>query len=171
MHGGRGPGARGNARRRLGGRVVGAQSMADRAQAAADGIRAGLNGHGHEHDVTDVTDVTEPIGNEGSTLLADVEAFLKTYVAYPSDHSRVAHTLWIAHTHAMDAWDSTPRLAFLSPEPGSGKTRALEASELLVPRPVEAINVTAAYLFRKVDDEDGATTVLFDEVDTVFGPK
>jgi hypothetical protein len=136
-----------------------------------DALRASLNGHGHEHDVTDVTDVTEPMGNEGSTLLGDVESFLKTYVAYPSEHTRVAHTLWIAHTHAMDAWDSTPRLAFLSPEPGSGKTRALEASELLVPRPVEAINVTAAYLFRKVDDEDGAPTVLFDEIDTVFGPK
>ena len=35
----------------------------------------------------------------------------------------------------MDEWESTPRLAFLSPEPGSGKTRALEISETLVPRP------------------------------------
>jgi hypothetical protein len=71
----------------------------------------------------------------------------------------------------MDAWDSTPRLAFLSPEPASGKTRCLEVSELLVPRPVEAINVTPAYLFRKVGSEDGLPTILFDEVDTVFGTK
>ena len=79
--------------------------------------------------------------------------------------------LWIAHTHLMDAWESTPRIAFLSPEPGSGKTRALEITELLVPRPVEAVNVTPAYLFRKVGDEDGPPTILFDEIDTVFGPK
>jgi hypothetical protein len=84
---------------------------------------------------------------------------------------QVAHVLWIAHTHLMDVWESTPRIAFLSPEPGSGKTRALEASELLVPRPVDAINVTPAYLFRKVSDPDGTPTILFDEIDTIFGPK
>ena len=73
--------------------------------------------------------------------------------------------------HAFDGrWESTPRLAFLSPEPASGKTRALEASEPLVPRPVEAVNVSPAYLFRKVGT-DGRPTILFDEIDTVFGPK
>ena len=85
---------------------------------------------------------------------------------------RVSRTLcWIAHTHAMDAFESTRRLAFLSPEPGSGKTRALEVTEPLVPRPIEAVNVTPAYLFRKVADEGGPPTILFDEIDTVFGPK
>jgi hypothetical protein len=71
----------------------------------------------------------------------------------------------------MDAWDSTPRIAFLSPEPGSGKSRALEVTELLVPRPVEAVNVTPAYLFRKVGGDEGRPTILYDEIDTVFGPK
>jgi len=104
-------------------------------------------------------------------LLEDVYSFLGRFVAYPSDHARVAHTLWIAHTHLMDCWDSTPRIAFLSPEPASGKTRALEVSELLVPRPVEAVNVSPAYLFRKVASEQGRPTILFDEIDTVFGPK
>ena len=108
---------------------------------------------------------------DGAELLADVHKFLGRFVAYPSDHAHVAHTLWIAHAHAMEAWDSTPRIAFLSPEPGSGKTRALEVSELLVPNPVEAVNVTPAYLFRKVGAEEGPPTILYDEIDTVFGPK
>ena len=103
--------------------------------------------------------------------LGEVEAFLARFVAYPNPESRLAHALWIAHTHLMGVWESTPRIAFLSPEPGSGKTRALEVSELLVPRPVEAINATPAYLFRKVSDPDGLPTILFDEIDTVFGPK
>jgi hypothetical protein len=103
--------------------------------------------------------------------LDDVYAFLGRFIAYPSVHTHVAHTLWIAHAHVMDVWESTPRLAFLSPEPGSGKTRALEISELLVPRPVEAVNVTPAYLFRKVGAEEGRPTILYDEIDTVFGPK
>lgn len=103
--------------------------------------------------------------------LDEVFAFLGRFVAYPSPHAHVAHVLWIAHTHLMDAWESTPRLAFLSPEPASGKTRALEVTELLVPIPVEAVNVTPAYLFRKVGHEDGRPTILYDEIDTVFGPK
>ena len=70
----------------------------------------------------------------------------------------------------MDRWESTPRLAFLSAEPASGKTRALEITELLVPNPVTAVNVSPAYLFRKVGSEEGVT-LLYDEIDTVFGPK
>jgi len=109
---------------------------------------------------------------ESATVLNAVYAFLGRFVAYPSEHAQIAHVLWIAHTHLMDAWESTPRLAFLSPEPASGKTRALEISELLVPNAVEAINVTPAYLFRKVGDEErGPPTILYDEIDTVFGPK
>lgn len=111
-----------------------------------------------------------PVQVDGAALLEDVLQFLHRFVAYPNEHAAVAHALWIAHTHAMDAWESTPRIAFLSPEPGSGKSRALEVSELLVPRPVEAVNVTPAYLFRKVGSEEGRPTILFDEIDTVFGP-
>ena len=107
----------------------------------------------------------------GAKLLTDVEQFLARFVAYPSEDCRVAHVLWAAHTHAMGVWDSTPRIAFLSPEPGSGKTRALEITETLVPRPIEAINATPAYLFRKVSSPDGLPTILYDEIDTLFGPK
>lgn len=121
-------------------------------------------------DVAAVADVAESPGGEGSPLAA-VEAFLGRFVAYPSDHARVAATLWAAHAHLMDAWESTPRLAHLSPEPGSGKTRALEVLDLLVPRPLHAVNATPAALFRKVGQEDGLPTVLFDEIDTIFGPK
>lgn len=117
--------------------------------------------------VTGVTDVTET----GASRLTEIEDFLSRFVVYPDEHCRVAHTLWIAHTHLMDCWDSTPRIAFLSPEPGSGKSRALEVTEPLVPRPVHAVNTTPAYLFRKVSDPDGRPTILYDEIDTVFGPR
>lgn len=110
-------------------------------------------------------------GETGADLLDDVETFLGRFVVYPSEAARVAHVLWVAHTWFMDQWDSTPRIAFLSPEPGSGKSRALEVMEPLVPRPVHAVNVSASYLFRKVSDADGAPTILYDEVDTVFGPR
>jgi hypothetical protein len=108
---------------------------------------------------------------DAAKLLYEVMAYTGRFVAYPSPHAHLAHVLWIAHTHVMDAWDSTPRIAFISPEPGSGKSRALEVTEPLVPRPVEAVNVTPAYLFRKVGAQEGRPTVLYDEIDTVFGPK
>lgn len=113
----------------------------------------------------------QEIAVTSSRMLDEIETYLDRFISYPSEAARIAHTLWIAHTHLMDAWESTPRLAFLSPEPGSGKSRALEVMEPLVPRPVCAVNVTPAYLFRKVADEDGAPTILYDEIDTVFGPK
>lgn len=104
-------------------------------------------------------------------ILDRVEAYLDRFVAYPSEAAKVAHVLWIVHTHLMDEWESTPRIAFLSPEPASGKSRALEITETLVPRPVESVNATPAYLFRKVSDPDGLPTILYDEIDTIFGPK
>ena len=106
----------------------------------------------------------------GERMIEAAFAFIGQFVAYPSEYARVAHALWCVHTHLMDRCRSTPRLAFLSAEPASGKTRALEITELLVPSPVTAINVTPSYLFRKVGGEEGAT-ILYDEIDTVFGPK
>ena len=111
------------------------------------------------------------IPTDGAELFDDIEQYLSRFVAYPSEDARVAHTLWIVHTHCMDEWESTPRIAFLSPEPASGKTRAMEITETLVPHPVEAVNTTPAYLFRKVSDPDGLPTILYDEIDTLFGPR
>ena len=107
----------------------------------------------------------------GAVLLDEVQSFLCRFVSYPSEHASAAHTLWIAHTHLMGAWESTARLSFLSPEPGSGKTRALEVTEPLVPRPVHATNVSPAYLYRKCGSDEGPPTILFDEIDAIFGPK
>jgi Protein of unknown function (DUF3631) len=109
---------------------------------------------------------SEDMSGADPELLPDVYNFTGRFIAYPSEHAHIAHVLWIVHTHLMDAWESTPRMAFLSPEPSSGKTRAL-----LVPNPVEAVNVTPAYLFRKVGADEGKPTILYDEIDTVFGPK
>ena len=42
---------------------------------------------------------------------------------------------------------------------------------MLVADPVAAVNVTPAYMFRKCGSEDGPPTILFDEIDTVFGAR
>ncbi len=54
---------------------------------------------------------------EGEAVLNAVFDYLARFVSYPSEHAHVAHALWNAHAHVMGAWESTPRIAFLSPEP------------------------------------------------------
>lgn len=120
--------------------------------------------------VTAVTEVTD-IQTQAGALLDEVKAYLEQFIAYPDDHASVAHTLWIVHAHLPDAFDNTPRLAVLSPEPGSGKSRLLELTECLVPRPVLSVNASVAYVFRKISDPAGLPCLLMDEVDAVFSAK
>ncbi|MFF2805755.1 DUF3631 domain-containing protein [Streptomyces sp. NPDC058000] len=109
---------------------------------------------------------------DGAALLDEVEAFHRRFNAFPHEAAYVAVVLWDAHAHLLDCFESTPRLAFLSPEPGSGKSRALEIVETLVPNPMAAVDASAAALFRAVSGGDGKRpTILFDEIDTIFGPK
>ncbi|MFA0845927.1 DNA primase, partial [Streptomyces rochei] len=108
---------------------------------------------------------------DGAALLDEVEAFHRRFNVFPHEAAYIAVALWDAHAHLLDCFDSTPRLAFLSPEPGSGKSRALEVVETLVPQPMTAVNASAAALFRSVSNPNGRPTILFDEIDTIFGPK
>ncbi|GAA2763665.1 DUF3631 domain-containing protein [Streptomyces paradoxus] len=108
---------------------------------------------------------------DGAALLDEVEAFHRRFNVFPTEAAYVAVTLWDAHAHLLDCFDSTPRLAFLSPEPGSGKSRALEIVETLTPRAEATVNASPNALFRLVDAAEGRPTLLFDEIDTVFGPK
>jgi len=121
--------------------------------------------------VTGVTEVTDSQHKESANfalVLDDVQRFLGRFIAYPSQETATAHTLWIAHAHLIEAFENSPRLAFLSPEPGSGKSRAMELTEALVPRPVLSVNSTVAYVFRKISDDAGLPTLLMDEIDAVF---
>ncbi|MEU9605054.1 DUF3631 domain-containing protein [Streptomyces sp. NPDC048057] len=108
---------------------------------------------------------------DGAALLDEIEQFHRRFNAFPSDDAFTAVVLWDAHTHLLDAFESTPRLAFLSPEPGSGKTRALEIIQTLVTRPMITTDVSPAALFRSVSDTEARPVVLLDEIDTVFGPR
>jgi hypothetical protein len=110
------------------------------------------------------------MSENGAALLDEVEAFHRRFNVFPLEAAYVAVTLWDAHAHLIEAFDSTPRIAFLSPEPGSGKSRALEVIETLVPNRMMAANATANAMFRAVSATETRPTILFDEVDAIFGP-
>lgn len=101
-----------------------------------------------------------------TTLLNDVERFIRRFVVVTDDQSAVL-TLWVLHAHALDAFDCTPYLQVTSATKGAGKTRLLEVFELLVPQPWLTGRTSAAALTRKVNGE--SPTLLLDESDTAFG--
>ncbi len=99
-------------------------------------------------------------------LLDGIAAFLNRYVVFASDAQLIAIVLWIAHTHAIDAFDVSPYLAITSAEKGCGKTRLLELIEMFVARPWRIVSPTDAVLFRKVTRDH--PTLLLDEGDATF---
>jgi hypothetical protein len=76
-----------------------------------------------------------------------------------------AVTLWAARTHAVDGFDSTPRLALLS-RSRDAESRTIEVLELFVRDPLAVRSVTSAVLARTIADH--RTTVLLDEADAIF---
>jgi hypothetical protein len=118
----------------------------------------------HERTVDVAAGLIRPLAD----VLADVEAFVRRFVVV-TDAQAIALALWVAHTHAVDAAETTPYLAVTSAEKRSGKTRLLEVLELLVRAPVRASNMSDAVLFRLL--AESTRTLLLDETDAVFAPK
>lgn len=107
--------------------------------------------------------------DQTADLLEGVDELLARFVAFPSEHDRHAVAAWVLHCWTLGAFDSTPRLAALSPEKGSGKTRLLEVLDLVVPNAKHVVNMSAAVLFRLVGEEGASVTLLMDEADTYLG--
>lgn len=103
---------------------------------------------------------------EGASTLNAVREFVRRFCAFPGAAELDAVTLWAAHTHMVEHFHTTPRLAVLSPEPASGKTRVLEILHLLVPEPMFSLSASPAAVFRTLAERQ--ITLLFDEVDTIW---
>jgi hypothetical protein len=100
-----------------------------------------------------------------SALLDNIQAMLRRYVVL-NEHQQTTVTLWTAHTHAIDAAESTPYLNISSAMKGSGKTRMLEVLEPIVARAWLTGRTSASALVRKVDRDH--PTLLLDESDATF---
>jgi len=111
----------------------------------------------------EVVEPVEPV--VFAELLAETRDFVRKYVVVSEDQL-AALVLWVAHSHAFAAAQTTPYIAITSAEPGSGKTRLLETLSPIVRAPWMAARISAAALVRKVDKD--APTLLFDELDATF---
>jgi hypothetical protein len=101
----------------------------------------------------------------GNDLLNRVSAFIRRFVAL-SDEQTTMIALWVAHTHALQAAETTPYLNITSAEKQCGKTRLLEVLRLLVANPWLTGRASAAALVRKIDAH--CPTLLLDESDAAF---
>jgi Protein of unknown function (DUF3631) len=104
-----------------------------------------------------------------NTILNEIYDYVGRFVAFPDEKSRIAHTLWIAHTYLMDAFYTTPRLHVTSAERRCGKTTLLNITNLLVYKPVSLLSPSPASLYVLIQYEH--PTLLVDEVDTLFARK
>lgn len=105
-----------------------------------------------------------PIG----TLLDELVGLIRRYVVL-TEQQADALVLWVAHTHAIDAAETTPYIQVTSAEKRSGKSRLLEVLELVVARPLSVVNISKPALFRSIRDD--RPTLLLDEYDALFGSR
>jgi hypothetical protein len=101
-------------------------------------------------------------------MLDDVVSFLRRFVVM-SDAQAAVVALWVAHSYAIDSFETTAYLHITSPTKRAGKSRLLDVLEALTRKPLRAAGATEAALFRAISDR--TPTLLFDEVDAIFGAK
>src|SRR5437016_12829440 len=111
------------------------------------------------YDPHEIETTTAPLP-DGAEILDDVRAFLCRFVAFSEPEQADAVALWVAHTHAFEAAEATPRLSIRSVEKQSGKTRLLELLDLLVREPLSVASISASAMFRLI--AEGPVTLLID---------
>jgi putative DNA primase/helicase len=102
---------------------------------------------------------------DGVALLDDLADALKRYIILTAEQAH-AVALWIAFTHAFDAFEVSPRLVVKSVQKRSGKTRLLTVLDRLVAKPRPLSGITSAALLRVI--EIHRPTLLIDETDALM---
>jgi hypothetical protein len=104
---------------------------------------------------------------DGAALLDEAAGFMARFAILPSPAALDAAVLWAAHTHTVNAFNVSPRLAVLSDLPASGQTRVVELTGLLSHDPCQEVDITGPALVAMIAQRQ--PTVLLDETDTIFG--
>jgi hypothetical protein len=87
-----------------------------------------------------------------------------------AEEERWAYALWALHTYIYNRYNKTPRLAILSPVAGCGKTELMKLTEQLVNNPSPVfVNVSAALVYRLIDEAIVPLTLMLDEGDNLGG--
>lgn len=108
-------------------------------------------------------------------ILDDVYDYVGRFIAYPSEHAKVADVAWIAHTYLTKQFEelgyTTPRLLIISPAKRSGKSRFIDITALLVQSPDSMISPSPASLYTSIECSEVIPTLLIDEVGRILERK
>lgn len=107
-----------------------------------------------------------PNAVNGPSMIEALIVRLTEHIVMTS-HELLALALWILFTHTLDAARVCPILSVRSPVKRCGKTSLMTLLAGLVANPYAASNVTAAVLYRMIDQN--RPTLLLDESDTYLG--
>jgi hypothetical protein len=103
-----------------------------------------------------------------AALLDEIVSIYQRFVILP-DHAAEALALWAIHSYVFEHGEISPILALISPEKRCGKSTTLHLADNLTRRALVTSNVTAAALFRVI--EDFKPTLLIDEFDSISNPE
>ena len=112
-------------------------------------------------------EVRELVDNPAS-LAEGLLDYVQGFVIFQSFAQAVVIVLWVMHTWAFEAADTTPYMIVTSPQKRSGKTRLQEVVEGLVRNPIRTADASVAFIVRRIE-RVGTVTLLYDEADTVKG--
>lgn len=102
---------------------------------------------------------------EGSKILDEAVSFIQRFSVLPSEATAHTIAVWAAHSHAYKAFERSPRLAFLSDLPASGKTLTMTLTGLLSLNAKTMSDHTPA---RFALAATLGRTLALDETDTIF---
>jgi putative DNA primase/helicase len=100
---------------------------------------------------------------DGAALLDSLRQIFRRYIVLPKG-ADIALPLWVLHAWTMNAGEISPFIVLVSPTKRCGKTSVLILLYFLTPRSELASNISAAALFRYI--EEVRPTLLVDEADT-----
>lgn len=100
---------------------------------------------------------------DATSLADEISTELSAHVVFRRPEQAYAVTLWILGTYFMEVWALWPKLLISSPEKRCGKTVLAETIEAHVHRPFLVSNISAAGLFRII--EEYHPTLIIDEAD------
>jgi hypothetical protein len=105
-------------------------------------------------------------GTPERTALDDAREFIGRFI-HATDAELDLMAVWAAHTHIFRAAYATPRIAFQSIGPDSGKTTGLNVLKALSADGVKTSNATSAAIFAIIAQR--SPVLFFDEADNIFG--
>ena len=103
-----------------------------------------------------------------AALLDEIASIFRRFVILP-DHAAETLALWTLHTYVFEHGEISPIVALISPEKRCGKSTTLHLADSLTHRALVTSNVTAAALFRVI--QDFKPTLLIDEFDSISNPE